>query len=79
MDMQESIHWPSCIDRLCPGCMPKLDVVREVEYKASHGKSILVAHQRTGDGGPCRCGWNKLGKSHAEHQVQILVEAGVIE
>jgi hypothetical protein len=24
--IQLGIHWPTCIDRSCPGCMPGLDL-----------------------------------------------------
>lgn len=36
---------------------------------------VLVAHQRH-NLRSCLCGWDALGKSHAEHQAAMLVEAG---
>ena len=76
--MQRGMHWPYCIDMHCPGCMPDLQVVGPQAYNASAGESILVAHSRIGIGA-CLCGWSELGRSFAEHQVQKLVEAGLIK
>lgn len=43
---------------------------------------VLVAHQRMDKHALswpcCLCGWNELGRSHAEHQVKMLREAGVL-
>lgn len=33
--------------------------------------ALLVAHQRR-DVGSCLCGWNELGRSHAQHQMLML-------
>lgn len=38
---------------------------------------LLVVHQRHSIGS-CLCGWSDLGKSHAEHQVEMLDEAGLL-
>ena len=39
--------------------------------------AVLVAHQRR-DSASCLCGWDALGKSHAEHVAQVLDEAGAL-
>lgn len=38
-------------------------------------KDVLVNHQRM-DAGGCLCGWNELGKCHAEHVLQEFTKAG---
>lgn len=40
--------------------------------------AILVAHQRR-DFGSCLCGWDDLGRSHPQHQVAMLREAGLLK
>lgn len=40
-------------------------------------QQILIAHQRRDDRS-CLCGFDRLGACHARHQVQMLVEAGVL-
>jgi hypothetical protein len=35
---------------------------------------VMVYHQRRGIKG-CACGWSELGRSHAEHQARLALEA----
>ncbi len=44
---------------------------------AELAQAVLVAHQRF-DIARCLCGWSELGLSHAEHQVRMLAQAGVL-
>ncbi len=39
--------------------------------------NVLVYHQPTNTSG-CHCGWGKLGRSHAEHVVEIY-EMSIIQ
>ncbi len=40
-------------------------------------KALLIIHQRT-ESLECLCGWNDLGKSHAQHQAEVLSDFGLL-
>jgi len=39
---------------------------------------LLILHQRK-DSQSCLCGWGELGRSHPEHQANVLQLAGVLK
>lgn len=39
--------------------------------------AVLIAHQRR-VAGPCLCGWDELGRSHARHVARVLRAAGAL-
>jgi hypothetical protein len=62
---------------LSPRARRELDALARVDgpWRA---EAVLIAHQRLDIKG-CLCGWSELGKSHAGHQVRMLVGAGVLD
>lgn len=62
---------------LSPRARAEMDALARFEGP-QRAEAILTIHQRRANGGPCLCGWNELGRSHAGHQAAKLREAGLL-
>lgn len=63
-------------DDLTPRARRELEALAKVRGPL-RAEAILIAHQRR-ESGPCLCGWNQLGRTHAGHQVAELRKAGLL-
>lgn len=69
-------HLEGRCDNRRAGAASQPTATAEVNVSHELAVEILVAHQRI-NVGSCGCGWNRLGESFCEHQVEMLEQANL--